>query len=149
MSKIISGQATTDMQIKTLSKNANNVSAYKIQCICGKSLGTPGQLKPLADGRRIVMCDQLTPEQTAAIIRKQGGIIHPTLFRQSKGCGSITVLSPTMQVEKVIQANEPAYKPLKERLDLVKKQQEEKAAFEALVRRQEIAEAQRRGGGKR
>lgn len=137
MSKIISGQITTDKMVRTLSKNENNVSAFKVVCICGKSLGTPGQYRPEDSGRRIIACDELTPEQVAALLRRQGNIINPGFFRTTKGCGAITVLSRGLQVEKVFQKGDEAHARLKASVDATKKRREEEERFRLLQERQD------------
>jgi hypothetical protein len=101
MSRILHSGAAKDMPVALISKNLSNVSAYWVQCQCGRPLGSLGQFAPDVYGRRTMFCDTMTPEQVAKLIEAMGMILTPDLSRKTEGCGAITVIGKEGQIEKV------------------------------------------------
>lgn len=146
MSRLIHGaDAARLMPIQALSKNLSNVSAYHVQCVCTKMLGLLGQFTPDDNGRRIIRCDDLTPEQVADLVRSLGLVMPPNLQRISKGCGAITILGKEGQVLRVFEKGSPAYTELNGRLEAIRKKNEHEAALKAQVDAHNAA--MRRGEG--
>lgn len=124
------------MPVAALSRNENNVSAYHVECRCGNMLGLLGQFRPDDEGRRIVRCDDLTPEQLLKQTREMGLVWTPSLSRNGrKGCGAITILGKTGQVLRVFETNSEQHAALSKALDAVRQKKDVEAA--AAARREE------------
>jgi hypothetical protein len=124
MSRVINGAAARDMPFQALSRNMNNPSAYQVQCKCGRPLGSLGQYKPDDAGRRIMRCDDATPEQNAQLLRRMKLAITPQFMRTSKGCGAITIVGPTGQILRVFEKGTEQHTALNDKLEIVRLKKE-------------------------
>jgi hypothetical protein len=120
MSRLVHGSAARHMPFQALQQDLNKPYAYLIECTCGRPLGSLGQYKPDLAGRRIMSCDDATPEQNAELLRRMKLVLTPQFLRTTKGCGAITIVGPTGQILKVFDKRDPQHQALREKLDILR-----------------------------
>jgi hypothetical protein len=145
MSRVLYGTGAKAMPVQAISKNLSNVSAYTVQCKCGRMLGSLGQFHPDANGRRMIHCDKLSPEETAKVVRAMNLVIHPDLQRKSQGCGAITILDQNAQILRVLEDGTEANRKLCAMIEKIKQDQIAAEQFKQLQAREAAARLKNRG----